>query len=70
MTIKTTGGTQESIFVTEITEKRKGGKVGTEERTATERKGTAGKMTGWDYHSLHSVPWVKARNKRSCFYVD
>lgn len=78
MTIKNTGGTQESIRVTEITEKRKGGKVGTEERTAKERKGTAGKMTGWDYHSLHSVPWVKvgknqsskARNKRSRFYVD
>lgn len=47
MTIKNTGGTQESIRVTEITEKRKGGKVGTEERTAKERKGTAGKMTGW-----------------------
>lgn len=78
MTIKNTGGTQESIRVKEITEKRKGGKVGTEERTAKERKGTAGKMTGWGYHSLHSVPWVKvgknlsskARNKRSRFYVD
>lgn len=78
MTIKNTGGIQDSIHVTEIREKRKGGKVGTEERAAKERKGTAGKMTGWDRHSLRSIPWVKvgksqsskARNKRSCFYVD
>lgn len=56
-------------------ERRKSGNRGKDSKG---KEGDSWKNDRMDYHSLHSVPWVKvgknqsskARNKRSHFYVD